>query len=401
MTKARELSELADVLTVTGTDVDLGGTLGVTGLTSLSTLNTTGNVGIGTASPLEALHVTNATGTETIKIGGTETALGLTLGYDQSGSTTTYITANPSYTSTASKMVLRVDGDNSATTNQLVLDGSGNVGIGTASPAAGYKLDVNGGFTVGGTYDTNTATNGGGVNLGFDTTNGGKIQSLNPGVAWYPLEISGTEVKIGTYGLERLRIDALGRLIVGGTSAGANAATTIYPSGEVECNMEGTSSVYLNRNSSNGNVAHFRRQSVEVGSISVTGSATSYNENSDYRLKKDVQPMSGASERIMALKPVNFAWIIDDSRVDGFLAHEAQAVVPECATGTKDAMRDEEYEVTPATETDEAVMGTRSVPDLQGIDKSKLVPLLTAALQEALTTLGLMEARIAALEATP
>jgi len=107
--------------------------------------------------------------------------------------------------------------------------------------------------------------------------------------------------------------------------------------------------------------------------------------------------MTGASARVLALKPVNFEWISDGTRVDGFLAHEAQAVVPEAVTGTKDAMMDEEYEVTPAVldadgnETKPAVMGTRSVPDLQGIDQSKLVPLLVASLQEAL-------ARITALE---
>ena len=114
--------------------------------------------------------------------------------------------------------------------------------------------------------------------------------------------------------------------------------------------------------------------------------------------------MTGASARVQALNPVNFEWIADGSRVDGFLAHEAQAVVPEAVHGTKDAMRDEEYEVTPAVldddgnETTAAVMGTRSVPDMQGIDQSKLVPLLTAALQEALTKIDDMETRLAALE---
>ena len=114
--------------------------------------------------------------------------------------------------------------------------------------------------------------------------------------------------------------------------------------------------------------------------------------------------MTGASARVQALNPVNFEWIASGDRVDGFLAHEAQAVVPECATGTKDAMMDEEYEVTPAVldddgnETTAAVMGTRSVPDYQGIDQSKLVPLLTAALQEALTKIEAMETRLTALE---
>jgi hypothetical protein len=142
-----------------------------------------------------------------------------------------------------------------------------------------------------------------------------------------------------------------------------------------------------------------------IGSITNNGSSVAYNTSSDYRLKEDLQLMSGASERVLALKPINFAWISTGERVDGFLAHELAEVVPEAVVGTKDGMRDEQYEVTAAVlDADgmvvtEAVMGTRSVPDYQGIDQSKLVPLLTAALQEALTEISALKVRVAALEA--
>ena len=128
-----------------------------------------------------------------------------------------------------------------------------------------------------------------------------------------------------------------------------------------------------------------------VGTITVSTSATAYNTSSDYRLKTDVQPMTGAADRVKLLKPCNFEWIVDGTRVDGFIAHEAQEVVPESVTGTKDAMRDEEYEVTAATDTEAAVMGTRSVPDMQGIDQSKLVPLLTATIQELIARIEALE----------
>jgi hypothetical protein len=114
--------------------------------------------------------------------------------------------------------------------------------------------------------------------------------------------------------------------------------------------------------------------------------------------------MTGATERVKALRPINFAWKVDGSRVDGFLAHEVQEIVPEAITGVKDAMRDEEYEVTAAVLDDdgnvvtEAVMGTRSVPEMQGIDQSKLVPLLTAALQEAITKIEDLTTRLETLE---
>jgi hypothetical protein len=154
------------------------------------------------------------------------------------------------------------------------------------------------------------------------------------------------------------------------------------------------------RGSGTGGFGHliFINGNGTVGTVTTSGSATAYNTSSDYRLKENVVAMSGATERLKQLKPSRFNFITDpDKTVDGFLAHEVQDVVPEAITGTKDAMRDEEYEVTPAVLNDdgsvvtEAVMGTRSVPDYQGIDQSKLVPLLVATIQE-------LEARIAALE---
>ena len=172
-----------------------------------------------------------------------------------------------------------------------------------------------------------------------------------------------------------------------------------------------------------------------VGSITVSTSATAYNTSSDYRLKENVTPMSGATAQTKLLKPCNFDWITGGN-VNGFIAHELAEVVPEAVTGTKDAMRDEEYEVTPATgdvftpsidayvdadeneveaiaevihsadveqpetleegqqwrETTAQVMGTRSVPDMQGIDQAKLVPLLTATIQELIARIEALEA---------
>ena len=133
-----------------------------------------------------------------------------------------------------------------------------------------------------------------------------------------------------------------------------------------------------------------------IGYIQYSNTATAFSTSSDYRLKELDVPMVGSIDRLKLLRPINFAWKIDGSRTDGFLAHEAGEVVPECATGTKDAMRDEEYEITPAvmdgeTVVTEAVMGTRSVPDYQGIDQSKLVPLLVASLQEAIARIEVLE----------
>jgi len=155
----------------------------------------------------------------------------------------------------------------------------------------------------------------------------------------------------------------------------------------------------------------FNRNGSRVGTIQTYLTSTAYNTSSDYRLKEDVKPMSASIDKLKELKPVNFAWKVDGSRVDGFLAHEAQEVVPEAITGTKDAMRTEEYEVEPAIEATydeegneltpavEAVMGEREVEDYQGIDQSKLVPLLTSALQEAVAKIEELTTRIEILEA--
>ena len=116
-----------------------------------------------------------------------------------------------------------------------------------------------------------------------------------------------------------------------------------------------------------------------VGSITTTAAATAYATASDYRLKQNVVPMTDAVSRVSALKPSRFNFIGTPQTVDGFLAHEAAEVVPECVTGTKDAINDD---------------GT---PNYQGIDQAKLVPLLVAAIQEQQAAIVALEASLDAL----
>jgi hypothetical protein len=191
------------------------------------------------------------------------------------------------------------------------------------------------------------------------------------------------QIRFITGGSETMRIDSSGNLLVGKTGYGSVTGTgsQLGAGGVAIFTASSDAPLYLNRTTSDGIIVDIRKDDITVGSISVTSSATAYNTSSDYRLKEDVQPMVGASDRVLALNPVNFAWKADGSRVDGFLAHEAQSVVPEAVTGEKDAVDAE------------------GNPEYQGIDQSKLVPLLTAALQEALQKIETLEARVAALEA--
>ena len=116
------------------------------------------------------------------------------------------------------------------------------------------------------------------------------------------------------------------------------------------------------------------------GSITTDGSSTSFNTTSDYRLKENVELLTGATERLSQIPVHRFNFIGSDATVDGFIAHEVQAVIPEAVVGTKDEVDDD------------------GNPVYQGIDQSKLVPLLTAALQEAIARIETLETEVAALK---
>jgi hypothetical protein len=83
-------------------------------------------------------------------------------------------------------------------------------------------------------------------------------------------------------------------------------------------------------------LAEFNNGNGNVGSISVTGSATAYNTSSDYRLKDNPQPLTNSGAFIDALKPKTWNWKADGSKGVGFIAHEVQEVSPGSVVGGKD-----------------------------------------------------------------
>jgi hypothetical protein len=180
---------------------------------------------------------------------------------------------------------------------------------------------------------------------------------------------------------ERMRIQQDGRVLIGKTSAGDYVTgIELQPAGAVLSYRTSSVAGIFGR-TDNGETVRFTNNGSTVGSISTTGAATAYNTSSDYRLKENVVPLTGAADRLNQLQVHRFNFIADpDTTVDGFIAHEAQAVVPECVTGTKDEV------------------DADGNPIYQGIDQSKLVPLLTAALQEAMERIETLEAEVAALK---
>jgi len=190
---------------------------------------------------------------------------------------------------------------------------------------------------------------------------------------------------------ERMRILNDGAVLINTTtkvdvSSGSTDGVTFYSTtvgsvNRIDMSRDGAQPLNLRRRNSNGLITSFWRDTTQVGDISVTTTTTAYNTSSDYRLKENVKPIAGATGRILQLKPSRFNFIVDpDHTVDGFIAHEAQAVIPEAVHGTKDEVDDD------------------GNPVMQGIDQSKLVPLLTAALQEAIGEIKSLKDRVAALE---
>ena len=187
-------------------------------------------------------------------------------------------------------------------------------------------------------------------------------------------------------------------------------------------------SIILNHSSTTGNnraVDFNDGDSTLCGSININSgtNAVSFETSSDYRLKENVVPLTGALARLKTLKPKRFNFISDETNTlrDGFLAHEAQSVVDESVSGTKDQKETKENVVVnnkgnvvavdhteaewTAGKSDEIFandtewFASKEFIRPQGIDQSKLVPLLTAALQESVTKIETLETKVAALEA--
>ena len=233
--------------------------------------------------------------------------------------------------------------------------------------------------------------------LGFDTdTDTGLFRS------------GANELGVSTGGTERWTVLSDGSLITHGRSITDSLTTpgaTFYVNGSnfnglalVKSQYNWGTPILVNLLNATGtkNIAEFQYNTgssgtgTPVGGISTNGTTTNFANNSDYRLKENAVSISDGITRLKTLKPYRFNWKADSSKtVDGFFAHEVQEAVPEAIIGTKD-------QVEPAD--DDMRNVKKGDPVYQTIDQSKLVPLLAAALQEAVVKIETLETKVAALE---
>ena len=260
-------------------------------------------------------------------------------------------------------------------TTAITVDASQNVGIGTTSPTAltsNKALTINSPTGFGSLLDlkTNETLN---LRVFSNASNSGlSVKTATP-------------LLFDTNDTERMRIDSSGNLGIG-TTTGLNSKVTLYSNCNALTAMEirdtGTTGGYL--------IAFYNSGSNLAGGIIHNGTTTvNYSTSSDYRMKENIAPMTGALSKVALLNPVTYKWkeVFGGEDGQGFIAHELQAVIPDAVTGKKDAV------------------DADGNPKYQGIDTSYLVATLTAAIQELKAindtqaeTINALTARIVALE---
>jgi hypothetical protein len=385
-----------------------------TGGTERVRIDNSGNVGIGTSSPSTPLDVVGSTGLRVNEDGSGTKVINLRSDFAGVGPAVNVSSNHP--------LLLMTNN-----TERVRVDTSGNVGIGTSSPASQLHLSA--------------AT----PSIQFtDTDNSADayIQGTDGNLKFFAddsAEAGSTEITFAIDGTQRMKMDSNATTFWGQTSKTSSTTYgSVYINGDVPVGSTnyyaqmfmthhtatnhgfvikalGTGGIPLAFQNSSGTL---------VGSVTTGASSTSYNTSSDHRLKENVEDMTGAITRVKELQPRRFNWIEDETNtlVDGFIAHEASTVVPEAVTGSHNETRTAENVVlsndgnvfadgvtedewtagktgdNPKFPSDSTWTASHTFPVYQGIDQAKLVPLLTGALQEAIAKIESLETRIETLE---
>jgi trimeric autotransporter adhesin len=334
-------------------------------------IDSSGNVGIGTSSPIDKLHVAGNSSTRNTIVsnvtldGGTAVANPYTdfgfgidfIGLDYGDAVRNYAgiyTIMDSHTSSAgggdvgfkAGLSFYTNGGGASDTDpteRMRIDSSGNVGIGTSAPSALLNIaHPSHGIALGYEGDTLPAT------AGMYTSS-----STNFGQAYGSLVIQSrtdyagySTIFRGNSG-EQMRIDSSGNVNIGVSSAISTSANTAdgftfsESGGYAWLSVSDTGGIYVQRQNDNS-VFSFYRTTANVGSISVTASATAYNTSSDARLK-DVTGEARGLEVINELNPVAYNWKADGKADEGLIAQEVLNIVPNAVSGSEEDMYQMDY----------------------------------------------------------
>jgi hypothetical protein len=378
-----------------GSTVSIPGTLSLATLSTTGDINSGGNLRAGTTGTgdyntrisntgyIQTYTANTATGSLKLNYDGGNTIIGgntsstivrgpLTIGNTTSASDLEVIKGNilvsgTSATITANGNIYSLNG-NIYSSNGDIYAGNGKVqsnnilltatgGVGTGYGSNGFQLGA-----------------AGAVNLQMDRNSIQVYSGIGTDKADISINALGGNVILGGVTYANGNIYSNGVQTISSWYSNANDFSA-FVNGVILSSNTSQESMRLSRKTTNGVIAYFYRgTSTDVGSISVTTTATSYVTSSDYRLKENVVPLTGAIDRLMSLKPSRFNFKIEpDETVDGFIAHEVAKIVPQAVTGVKDDVDSD------------------GNPRYQGIDQSKIIPLLTAALQEAIARIKVLE----------
>jgi hypothetical protein len=278
--------------------------------------------------------------------------------------------------------------------NTIVTDGTGNVLIGGATSSSGFDSGAdnliigNGSGNTGMTIYSGT-TGVGSINFA-DGTSGSAIYA---GGITYNHNDNRMDFAT-TDGSGRMRIDSSGNLLVGTTSS-----TIGSDNGFVAIKRAASGYSMILGSAQTGSVSYMIKFTYDnttgTGQISTTNTTVSYATSSDYRLKENIAPMTGALATVSALKPVTYNWKVDGSDGQGFIAHELAEIIPDAVVGEKDA-----EELVDVKDEEGNVVGQETRPVYQGIDTSFLVATLTAAIQELKAELDTVKTELATLKGT-
>ena len=332
---------------ITGSDTDTGIVYGSdqidfsTGGSSKVTLNGS-NLGIGTTSPSDNLEI--AANHSQLRLTDTDDSKFCQFSYS------------------GGKLITRNNSTNT-TTAQFTLDESGQMGIGTTSPSHKFHIKDSSANPL------LMVERGSGATSFIEAQTDKGVFGTGNNHPVYFLQNSGTAMVIDTSKNIILTSNTTSK---GNIDNGSSSGAYFNSAGQLNTSRSTTSnSVHCNFNNPNNT----------VGTITTNGTSTGFNTSSDYRLKENAVAISDGITRLKTLKPSRFNFLdTKDITVDGFIAHEVTAV-PEAISGTKDEVDSDNN------------------PVYQGIDQRKLVPLLTAALQEAVGKIEVLETKVAALEA--